>query len=67
MKEGTVLLITGLQPQPAGALERSGVLEDIGEHHVYANVDDALAEAQDILASRGPTPARGTPTRDTHA
>jgi SulP family sulfate permease len=61
MKDGTVLLISGLQPQPHGALERAGVLEDIGEDHVYPNVDDALQEATQILARRSQTPARGTP------
>jgi len=67
MKEGTVLLISGLQPQPQGALARSGVLEDIGEDHVYANVDDALSEASQILARRGLTPDRGRPAHGTSA
>ena len=43
--DGTLVLLAEVQPQPRGALERSPVLADIGEEHVYADYADAVAAA----------------------
>ncbi len=64
-KEGTTLMIAGLQAQPRAALERAGVLEEIGDGHVFMTVDEAISAATEELANRTMTPAHGTPTRGT--
>jgi SulP family sulfate permease len=45
-KDGTLVLLSDVQPQPRLALERSELLIDIGSDHVLDDIDDALAAAQ---------------------
>lgn len=47
--EGTILLLSGVHSQPIVALSKSGVLRDIGELNVLANIDAALNRAREIL------------------
>lgn len=47
--EGTQLLLSGVHSQPIVALSKSGLLRDIGEQNVLANIDAALNRAREIL------------------
>lgn len=59
--QGTQLVLSGVQPQPRAALERAGLLEEIGESRVVGDIDEALGVAA-VLAKQMPTPAHGQPT-----
>lgn len=48
-REGTTLILSGVHDQPMAALERSGLLKEIGGANVHTNIDDALAHAADVL------------------
>src|SRR5918994_5535031 len=41
-KDGTVVLLSDVQAQPRLALERSGLLDEIGQEHLCGNIDEAL-------------------------
>jgi sulfate permease, SulP family len=45
-KDGTLVLLSDVSAQPRIALERSGLLEEIGENHLFGNIDEALAAAE---------------------
>jgi SulP family sulfate permease len=45
-KDRTMVLLSEVHAQPLVALERSGLLEEVGEEYVCENVDDALAAAR---------------------
>jgi SulP family sulfate permease len=45
-KDGTLVLLSDVSAQPRIALERSGLLDEIGEENLYGNIDDALAAAE---------------------
>jgi SulP family sulfate permease len=60
-RQGTQLVLSGVQPQPRAALERAGLLDDIGASRVVGDIDEALGVAA-MLAKQMPTPALGTPT-----
>ena len=44
-KDGTLVLLSDVQPQPRLALERSELVNEIGSDHVLNNIDEALAAA----------------------
>jgi SulP family sulfate permease len=48
-KQGGHFLIADIHTQPMFALERSGLLELIGEDNIFGNIDDALNHARTIL------------------
>lgn len=48
-RHGTKFMISGLQPSVQRALERSGVLAEIGSENVFPNIDAALESAKRIL------------------
>jgi SulP family sulfate permease len=48
-RDGTLVLLSEVQSQPRGALERSPVLADIGAEHIYASYSDAVAAAAEHL------------------
>ena len=50
-KEGTTLMIAGLQSQPHAALVHAGVLEEIGEGNVFMTVDEAINAATEEVAN----------------
>jgi SulP family sulfate permease len=45
-KDGTVVLLSDVQAQPRLALERSGLLDEIGQEHLCGNIDEALRRAE---------------------
>jgi len=47
---GTVLLLAGLHAQPHMALDRAGVLAEIGADHLCPTLDDAIVKAQLLMA-----------------
>jgi SulP family sulfate permease len=49
-KDGTVVLFSDVHAQPLVALERSGMLDEIGEENLFGNVDEALAAAEAVIA-----------------
>jgi SulP family sulfate permease len=51
-KDGTMVLLSDVQAQPLGALDRSGLLAEIGPEHLCPNVDQALSAAEQYLGSR---------------
>jgi SulP family sulfate permease len=61
-RDGTVLLLSGLHSQPLFALERDGLLAEVGEASIFAGVDDALAAAREIVGAPA-VPAPGEPLR----
>ena len=48
-REGTLVILADVHSQPVVALERSGLLYDIGEENITGNVDDALNRARTHL------------------
>jgi len=48
-KDGTLVLLSDVPGQPRLALERSGLLEEIGEEHMCADIDQALEKARQHL------------------
>ncbi len=62
--EGTSVLLAGLQAQPRAALERAGVLDEIGATRIFMTIDDAIAAATAELATRAVTPTHGRPRHE---
>jgi SulP family sulfate permease len=70
-KEGTLVLLSDVHAQPMSVLSRSGVLDQIGEDHLFGNIDDALNVARAYLGLPTeerplfavPTVARETPMK----
>lgn len=48
-REHTTLILSGVHAQPLIVLERSGLLDKIGEDNVHGNIDDALNRARILL------------------
>jgi sulfate permease, SulP family len=48
-RDGTVVFLSDVHAQPLVALERSELLAEIGEDHLFGNVDEALAAARKHL------------------
>ncbi|HRI87456.1 MAG TPA: sulfate permease [Candidatus Hydrogenedentes bacterium] len=48
-RQGTTLVLSGVQPQPREAIEKSGLLEQIGEYNVTTHIDLALERARVLL------------------
>jgi hypothetical protein len=44
------VLLSGVQPSVHAALERSGLVEEIGEMKIWSHLEEALAAARDLLA-----------------
>lgn len=55
-KDRTLVLISEVHAQPAIALERSGLKEELGPENVLMTLDDALDLARRYLEGRTPTP-----------
>lgn len=54
---GGALLLSDLHSQPLVAMQRSGLLDDIGEENVFGNLEDAIQRACDILGLSPVEPA----------
>jgi SulP family sulfate permease len=48
-RQGTTLLLAGVQEQPRAALQRSGLAEQVGVDNIFGSSMDALARAYDLL------------------
>ena len=61
--DGTLVVLSDVHAQPIVALERSGLLDELGEENITGNVDDALNRARAHLGlPLLPRPAFATPT-----
>lgn len=62
-REGTQVLLSDVHAQPVVALERSGLLAELGEENVTGNIDDALNRARVTLGLAPlPRPVFAEPT-----
>jgi SulP family sulfate permease len=62
-KDGTLVLLSDVHAQPIMALDRSGLLQEIGEDALFGNVDDALNRARRELGlAEEPVPPAAMPT-----
>ncbi len=50
-KHGTAFLMSGVQPRVRESMQRSGLLEKIGEDNVLPTYDDALLRSREIITS----------------
>ena len=50
-RDGTVLLLSGVHAQPLVAIERSGLLGEIGEDNALPDLASALARARQLVAA----------------
>jgi len=50
--DGTLVLLAEVQPQPRQALQRSVLIDVIGEENLYATLDEALERGREELAAR---------------
>jgi SulP family sulfate permease len=50
-RDGTLVLLSDVHSQPLIALGRSELLGEIGEEHLFGNIDEALVAARQHLAS----------------
>mgnify|MGYP001161906477 CR=1 FL=1 len=48
-KDGVLVVLSGVQPQPREALARSGLIEEVGEENVFDHIDAALNRARAYL------------------
>ena len=55
-KKGAALIISGVHTQPLFALQKSGLLAEIGQENVVSNIDTALNRAREILGLPQVTP-----------
>jgi SulP family sulfate permease len=46
---GRRVLVSGVQPRVLAAMERAGLVQEIGEEKIWANLEEALAAARDLL------------------
>ena len=53
-KQGTALVLSGVQDRPWGQLEQAGLYYRIGPHNVHSNIDSALQHATRLLAKPAP-------------
>lgn len=56
IKDRTLVLISEIHTQPLAVLERSPLKGELGEEHIFMDLDDALDRARLHLATRTPTP-----------
>jgi SulP family sulfate permease len=67
--DGTLILLSDVHAQPMMALGRSELLDELGDDHIFGNIDDALNRAREHLGLptiprpgfAAPTVARETP------
>ncbi len=52
-RHGIGFVIAGAQPQPLAAMEKSGLLEQIGRENVVETIDQALARAESLRRPAG--------------
>jgi len=62
-RDGTHLVLAGVQQQPRRVIERSGLLEQIGKDNVFARIEEALVRANALAGH----PAQGAAPRTSEA
>jgi SulP family sulfate permease len=61
--QGTRMLLSDVHAQPLLALGRSYLLDEIGEEHIFGNIDDALEwTRRELGLPSQPRPSEATPT-----
>ncbi|HEU0055609.1 MAG TPA: SulP family inorganic anion transporter [Longimicrobium sp.] len=61
-REGTLVILAGVHAQPRAAMERAGVVDELGEENLFPTLPDALAGAREhveIGRVLGTVPAAG--------
>ena len=48
-KTETQLILSGVHAQPLFALQQYGLYDEIGEEHIFGNIDDALDHSRELL------------------
>jgi SulP family sulfate permease len=56
-RDGTLVFLSDVHSQPLVALGRSELLDEIGEDHLFGNIDEALAAARQHLGMPPEEPA----------
>jgi len=51
-KEGSVMLISGINKQPRDVLERGGLIEQFGEENIVSTFDEAITRAKQIMGTQ---------------
>jgi len=51
-KDGTLLIISGIRSQPLFALQKSGLIDKIGDNNICADIDAALEIANNLISSK---------------
>ncbi|MEW6089057.1 MAG: sulfate permease [bacterium] len=46
---GIAFILSGVQSQPMGALDKAGLIEKIGRQNIYDNFEESMIRAQEIL------------------
>jgi sulfate permease, SulP family len=59
-RDGTLVLLSDVHSQPLIALGRSELLDEIGEEHLFGNIDEALAAARQHLGMPPEEPTRSS-------
>jgi SulP family sulfate permease len=60
-RDGTTILLTGVNAQPMTALDRAGTLAKIGRGNVYPDIDAAITRARQLV---GEAPERSVTPLD---
>jgi len=50
-RDGTVLMLSGVHAQPLVVMKQSGFAEKVGENHMTTSLDEALRQAEAIVAT----------------
>ena len=69
-KDGSFVILSDVHTQPLFAMERSGLLTELGEENAFGNIDDALNRAREYLGQAPVEPppfAVPTVAREAHA
>jgi SulP family sulfate permease len=65
-RRGTVLVLSGVQPEPLRVFRRIGFDAKCGRENIVENIDRALERAREILGAAQPTATPNPPVAATH-
>ena len=52
-KNDTVLIFSGVNPDPMQTMQRAGFIDKVGSENVFDNIDDALQRATEVVERTG--------------